>query len=327
MTLGPVRSESSRAPIVGVVIPCYKVAQFIRKTVTSLIAQEWTNWEAVIADDGSPDDTHAAIADLLDADSRLRYFRKPNGGVSSARNFGYRQLSKDVTFLIFLDGDDMLVPSALRRLVETLEQHPRAGMAHCEPTFVDEEDRGIPDHDWAPPRWTWGPRILSDAERVTPFESVYTLAGLIPSLTLIRRSVYDQTPGWDENFGHICEDTDLFLHIALRSEVIFLPEKLIRHRRHSGQSTANLAHISMQEEKLYAKWRSMSGLTLEQRELIAKAEWFRVGPLSARQGFDTAKRQLKRGEIGAALRFFIGALRRKVWSTFVRPSHSEKTGS
>ena len=318
MTEGSRATDSSGASLVGVVIPCYKVSDFIRNTVESLLAQDWPDWQAIVVDDGSPDDTRAPIADLLDSDSRLHYVSKPNGGVSSARNFGFHQVSKDASYLLFLDGDDVLTPAALRRMVETLEKHAQAGMVHCEPLFVDENGRTVSDVPWSP-RWAWGPRILPSDEPVTPFESVYTLAGLIPSLTLIRRTIYEQTPGWDESFGHVCEDTDIFLQVALRSEVRYLPEKLVLHRRHSRQSTADLSHIADQEVKLYTKWSRMAGLTLAQRELIARSEWFRTGPLAARKGFDEAKRYLRDGEMRAALRFFRGALRKKLRGVFVRP--------
>ena len=204
---------SPRPPIVGIIIPCFKVSEFIRSTVESLLGQEWSDWEAVVVDDGSPDDIRAPIAGLLDSDGRLRYVSKPNGGVSSARNYGFREVSKDASYVLFLDGDDMPAPAALRRMVETLEKHSQAGMVHCDPSFVDENGKTVSDVPWSS-RWAWGPRVLRVDESVTPFESVYTLAGLIPSLTLIRRTIYEQTPGWDESFGQPCEDTDLFLHVA-----------------------------------------------------------------------------------------------------------------
>ena len=301
----------------GIIIPCYKVSEFIRGTVESLLRQDWPGWEAVIVDDGSPDDTRAPIADLLDSDKRLRYVSKPNGGVSSTRNYGFRKVSKDANYLLFLDGDDMLAPAAVGRMVETLEKHPQAGIVHCDPSFVDENGRTVSGVLWSP-RWAWGPRVLRPDEPVTPFESVYTLAGLIPSLTLIRRTLYEQTPGWDESFGQPCEDTDLFLHVALRSEVRYLPEKLLLHRRHSGQSTTDVSHLDKQEEKLYNKWTHMGGLTLAQREKIAKAEWFCTGPLAARKGFDEGKGLLRKGEFRSALRFFVGAFRKKLKAAFVR---------
>lgn len=304
--------------MVGVIIPCYKVSRFIRSTVNSLLDQDWQNWEAIIVDDGSPDNAREPIADLLDSDSRLRYFRKENGGVSSARNYGFREVSKGADYLLFLDGDDMLAPSALSRMVETLEKHPEAAIVHCDPVLINEDGGIISAPEWTK-RWTWGPRLVPSDEPVTPFLSVYTLTGLIPSLTLIRRTAYDQTPGWDEDFGQHCEDTDLFLHIALRNAVRYLPERLILHRRHSGQSTSNVPHMSAQEKKLYEKWTSMPGLELDQRKLIGKCEWFRTGPLAARQGFEAAVRCLRQREIGAALRFLVGSLRIKIRSLLVRP--------
>jgi glycosyltransferase involved in cell wall biosynthesis len=307
----------NRTATVGVIIPCYEVSSFIRSTVNSLLEQEWHNWEAIVVDDGSPDNAREPIADLLDSDSRLHYFRKPNGGVSSARNYGFRKVSKDANYLLFLDGDDMLAPAAVGRMAETLEKHPQAGIVHCDPSFVDENGRTVSGVLWSP-RWAWGPRVLRTDEPVTPFESVYTLAGLIPSLTLIRRTIYELTPGWDESFGQPCEDTDLFLHVALQSEVRYLPEKLVLHRRHSAQSTTDVAHLVNQEKKLYNKWTHMGGLTLAQREKIAKAEWFRTGPLAARKGFDEGKRLLWKGEFRSALRFFVGAFRKKLKAAFVR---------
>ncbi|HEY5741085.1 MAG TPA: glycosyltransferase family A protein, partial [Terrimicrobiaceae bacterium] len=142
-------------PSVGIVMPSYKNGRFIRRAVASLFSQEWSNWQAVLIDDGSPEPLKEEIPDLLDT-PRLRYFWKPNGGVASARNYGWQQLPHDVNYLMFLDGDDALIPFALRRMVEELENNPRAGMVHCDPLFVDEEDNIIPNYDW-PPRWTWGP--------------------------------------------------------------------------------------------------------------------------------------------------------------------------
>ena len=321
MTSSSPETESSRAPIVGIIIPCYNVSQLIRRTVTSIIAQEWPHWEAVVVDDGSPDNPRDAISDLLESESRLHYVFKPNGGLSSARNFGFRHLSKEAEYLMFLDGDDMLKPPALRRLVEELEGHPGAGMVHCDPEFVDENDSVIEDVYWSP-RWAFGPRLLPATEELTPFESIYVLAGIVCSLTLIRRSVYEQGPEFDEPFGSHCEDTDVFLQIALRSDVRYRPERLVCHRRHSGQMTASSSRFATQEEKLYAKWKRMKGLALNQRELIAKAEWFRTGPLAARKGFDEAKRHLRKGEISMALRFLVGALRKKLRGTLVRPRPS-----
>jgi hypothetical protein len=145
------------------------------------------------------------------------------------------------------------------------------------------------------------------------------MAGVIPSLVMIRRETYEQTPGWDEHFGQHCEDTDPFLHIALRSPVRYLPEKLVCHRRHAMQSTATGDRFARQEAKLYAKWRCLEKRCPEKRQIIARAEWFRIGPLAARLGIEEARRYLVDGELRTALRFFLGAVRRKFRSMILGP--------
>lgn len=308
---------------IGVVIPCYRVARFVRCTLESLIAQELTSWEAVIIDDGSPDDILSQIQDLFINEPRLRYFRKDNGGVASARNFGFRKLSKDVDFLMFLDGDDALYPFTLRVLVQELLQYPEAGMVHCEPDFIDEFGHPLPDKTWLP-RWSFGPRKLNPDERTTPFESVYTLAGIIPSLSMFRRCIYDQTSGFDETFGHLYEDTDMNLQIALLSPIRYLPEKLVKYRIRDTQVSANQEQHRLQEKKLYLKWRTMSGLTKEQQAMIECAAAFRNGELNTHRGFLEAQRYYREKNWIKAFRFLQGALRRKIASCFYKARHENR---
>lgn len=297
---------------IGIVIPCYNVSRYIRSTVDSLLSQDFSNWEAVIVDDGSPDDIRGPIKDILRVENRLRYFRTENSGVASARNFGFRQLSCKADYVLFLDGDDMLQSSALRLLAEELEHHPGAGMVHCEPEFIDEEGRTVNGLAWLP-RWTYGPRRLESHERLTPFESIYALNG---NCALLRRSVYDQTPGYDEKFGQHFEDTDLFLHMAIRASVRYLPDKLYCYRQRVGQSTANRTSHNFQMEKLYRKWRQMEGLSPVQLATVRRAEAFRTGELAAHLGFLAARRSIKNRRWLAALRFWQGAVRRSLVSRF-----------
>jgi glycosyltransferase involved in cell wall biosynthesis len=273
-------------------------------------------------DDGSPDDIFRPIADLLNEENRLTYVRKENGGVASARNFGALHLA-DVEFIMFLDGDDELTPFALEKMVSILEAFPDAGMAHCDPDFIDEQGMRILDRSWLP---RWGARggmegavLLGADDLVTPFESVYTLAGIIPSLSLFRRSVYEQTPGYDEAFGQHFEDTDLNLQMAIRAPVRYLPEKLVRYRIRSGQSSGDLNRHRTQATKLYAKWRLMPNLTAEQRKIVAMAEAFRTGPHASHIGFQAARRHAREGDWLMAFRFWQGAVRRRVASGLKTP--------
>lgn len=93
-------------PLVSVIIPCYNQAQFLPEALQSVLEQTYQNWECIIVNDGSPDNTHEVAQIWLAKDKRFKYIEKINGGLSSARNAGL-----DITngsYIQFLDSDDIL---------------------------------------------------------------------------------------------------------------------------------------------------------------------------------------------------------------------------
>lgn len=107
------------APLVSVIIPAYKAEKFIEETIQSVLNQTYDCWECLVVDDGSPDNTAAVIKLMAQKDNRIKYFYKPNGGLSSARNFGLSKASGD--FIQFLDADDVLFPEKLSLMVSQYE--------------------------------------------------------------------------------------------------------------------------------------------------------------------------------------------------------------
>lgn len=95
-------------PLISVIVPCYGQAHFLRDAVASVQTQSVTDWELLVIDDGSPDDTAEVTNALSASDSRIRLVRKSNGGLSSARNAGLAQMRG--RFIQFLDADDLLLP-------------------------------------------------------------------------------------------------------------------------------------------------------------------------------------------------------------------------
>lgn len=96
----------------SVIIPLYNKEKCIARTINSVLSQSYTNFEIVIVDDGSTDNSAAIVKTITD--SRIRLFQKENGGVSSARNYGIEKaLGK---WIFFIDADDILLPSSLEKL-------------------------------------------------------------------------------------------------------------------------------------------------------------------------------------------------------------------
>lgn len=304
-------------PKLSIITPCYNSEAYIGRTLESVRAQTLLDWEQIVVDDGSTDGSAAVVEAAASREPRLRLVTQANGGVSRARNHGYAASSPDSKYLLFLDADDCPEPRMLETLLGYLEAHPHVGMVYCKPLCVDAEDRPLPEDafGFAPRRVPRGRgvAILPEAAGETPFAAIFTLCGLLPSLAVMRRSVYAETGGWDEALGHVYEDTDMFLRLALQSEVHFLPEPLLRYRRHPGQSTADgtsLEREASQQAKLYAKWDAVSGLPPAQQARLNEARAFRAGRLVPLSGLYTAREALRQGRWGEALRFGGGAIRR-----------------
>lgn len=106
-------------PKVTVVVPVYNVERYLRPCVDSLLNQTFTDFEILLIDDGSPDNSGKICDEYTRTDTRVRVFHKKNGGVSSARNMGIeRALGK---WIMFVDSDDMLVSSAFERCLQLVE--------------------------------------------------------------------------------------------------------------------------------------------------------------------------------------------------------------
>jgi len=302
---------------VSIVTPCYNSERTVAQTIASVRAQTFTAWEHVVVDDGSTDRSAAIIAGLSAEEPRLRLVRQPNRGVAAARNRGYAECGVESAYVLFLDADDCAEPTMLAAMVAYLDAHPQVGMLHCDICYIDAEgnDLGteLPEIGPFVRYGVDGGRVrrLAPDEPETPFFAVFAPARIIPSVTLLRRSVYARTPGWDEQFGQPCEDTHLFLHMALLAPVHFLPARLLRYRIHAGQSTRG-RKIHHQKQKLYALWRNRTDLPDEAQALIREAVRLREGQLLPLLGLSEARRYLRRGDYAVALRCVLGALKRRL---------------
>jgi GT2 family glycosyltransferase len=199
----------------------------------------------------------------------------------------------------------------LETLCSWLDRHREAGAAYCRVSGIDEDGNPLTSTPWSPRLRPsrLGIEAIPDDDAITPFVSIFSLAGIVPSTMVMRRSVYEQTPGWDEAFGQHYEDTLLFLHLALRGQIHFVAKALVRHRRHQGQSTSQPEKFQRQERKLYDAWRGRTDLSPSEAEVVRKAWQFRERRVIPADAWAAAKRQLRAGRVLHAARFLGGAAR------------------
>src|SRR3954468_22992204 len=125
-------------PQVSVIIPVFNAAATVAETIESVLRQTFDDYEIIVVDDGSTDRTAHVLGRYQD---RIQMIRRPNGGISAARNSGVAVSRGE--YLAFLDGDDLWVPDFLARTVAALEDDPDCVMAFTDLVIVDSEGREL----------------------------------------------------------------------------------------------------------------------------------------------------------------------------------------
>jgi glycosyltransferase involved in cell wall biosynthesis len=208
--------EARGNPLATILTAAHNCRDHIAGAIESVLVQTYRNFEMIIVDDGSTDDT-ADVARTFRNDS-IKYFFKENGGVSSARNLGLKKSSG--SFIVILDSDDMLMPDFLARHLQAFGQHPEADMVYCDDCFIDNDDipRRILDRPEYPDQKSLISNLFSSGYPVVPFR------------TCIRKSVFDKIGFYDEQL-FVYEDYEMLMRFANQGlKMHHLPEALYLRR-------------------------------------------------------------------------------------------------
>ncbi|MDJ0676976.1 MAG: glycosyltransferase family 2 protein [Calothrix sp. MO_167.B42] len=299
-------------PKISVVTPCYNLEKYVGKAIESVSAQTFTDWEYIVVDDGSTDNSAEVISSYTQIEPRLQLIKQQNGGMANARNSGFRASSPESKYLLFLDADDVLETQMLEVMVEYLDAHPHVGVAYCDHWNIDAEGK-IFDRIYVsrmvPSRF--GVRSLPYDEPHTPIESI--AAGLgqgMDGRAVLRRCIYEKTMGWDEQLMRGGIAIDLFVHMGLFSDIHFVPQKLHRYRLHDPNQSHRTVNYEVQSQKILAKWKEGSFLTPEQKSRVAQLLWFYQRRLVPHVEMDTAKDFLRNKKIGAAFMLYLRAAKK-----------------
>lgn len=219
-------------PLVSVVIPCYRQAHFLPQAVRSVLDQTWPDVEAIVIDDGSPDEPLAHLGDLA-SDPRVVFLRQENAGPSAARNAGVR-VSRGA-FLNFLDSDNWLAPEFCERLLPLLTRSEGLGFVYCDMHHTYEA------RTWqaAGEDYSVGKSRRQVSGNILP--SLLLGGYFAPQNVLLRKTVMDQVGIFDTDPAlHGNEDWELWLRIAASGHLVqYLDEKLVYHRIHEHNMSAN----------------------------------------------------------------------------------------
>lgn len=126
-------------PLVSIVVTCYNQEKYIRETLESVSQQTWQNWECIIVDDGSTDNSAVIIKEFTKKDTRCQYQYQENSGVARARNAGF--LKSKGEFVQFLDGDDTLLPEKLKEQIQAFKNNKDCSVIVCDHQHYYEKNK------------------------------------------------------------------------------------------------------------------------------------------------------------------------------------------
>jgi glycosyltransferase involved in cell wall biosynthesis len=223
-------------PLVTIIVPSFNYARFISQSLDSVLAQTWQNWECVVVDDGSTDDTRAVVMSYAERDARIRYIHQEHRGVSAARNTGIERSRG--AFMQFLDADDLIEERKLEKQVEFLRKHRNVDIVYGGAmSFMSVESDGR-SRIIVGEELTWLPSI-SGSERDA-------LLALIRQpfpahSALIQRSVIEDVGLFDERL-EACEDGHFWVRCAAlgkRFRQVKIEGTLAFYRIHPASACAN----------------------------------------------------------------------------------------
>lgn len=240
-------------PKVSIIVPCYNQARFLPDALDSLLAQTLTNWECIVVDDGSQDNTREVAERYAKGDSRIRLISQANRGLADARNSGI-EVARG-RYIQFLDADDLIAPEKLALQVEALSQSQRPSVSYTDYRYCPEDDvaKTTTRDNFAPPRFLRERRLHDIAAR---WESEFS----IPCHCFLfdARFFRDNPIRFDETLPNH-EDWDCWMQIfATDPEVRHVEGPLAIYRLHGASMCversrmwAGFSKAIMKQQKLF----------------------------------------------------------------------------
>ncbi len=201
----------------SIVVPTYNRSKLLKECIESLLAQTYSDFEIIVVDDGSTDDTQANIAEIVQKHNNVKYYPRPHFGLQATRNFGLRMARGE--FIGFFDSDDLWPPDYIEKMIGALQANSDFDVAYSNiMEVVDNKITGRYITTAQPPTG----RITRDLFlRSKPFN--------LPSSTIFRRKVWDGI-FYDETLKR-CDDCDVFLRISTRAKFIYVPDVYLMYRQ------------------------------------------------------------------------------------------------
>jgi glycosyltransferase involved in cell wall biosynthesis len=296
--------------VVSIVVPMYNSAEYLASTIESVRAQTFSEWEMILVDDGSVDDTVKVCEEEARRDARIRVVRAGHQGVVGARNRGLHETSAQSEFVAFLDSDDTYEPEALALLTAALETHPECPAAHGLARATDLAGKQFEGDDLMESmrdrfELRNGKCVPVPLLAPTSFEAELVKNYIVtPGTSLIRRRALDVVGEFDVAVEP-ADDWDINLRIARLGGFALVDHVILNWRRHAGslsdssRRSLGYAHFAVMKRAVRSANNTPQQRRSAEHALLHHSRAFR----------DQAGAALRRGDVRTAGRALIrGAL-------------------
>lgn len=298
-------------PKISIIIPAYNAITYLPKTMATVLSQTFADFEAIVINDGSSDETEQWVSQIVDP--RVKLISQKNQGLAVARNTGIKNSTGE--YIAFLDADDLWKPTKLEKQVEILERNPQVGLVYTWVTYIDEKGQST------------GRVVRPHAEGYVSEKLVERNLVECGSVAMIRSSCLATVGLFDENLSsfNIGEDWDMWLRIAAEYPFKVIKEPLVYYRQRLSSASRNWETVeqsfclviektftSTLPDLLYLKGRSygcayfcLAWKALQSRDRdYQKAAYFRSQALANYAGLRFSKEYLRLSMAIALMRWF-----------------------
>jgi glycosyltransferase involved in cell wall biosynthesis len=212
--------------LISIITPTYNRADLLGQTIESVLAQTYPDWELIIIDDGSADNTSEVVSRYLEKDGRIKYFYQENRGLPAARNSGIRKAAGK--YLAFLDADDLYFPDSLKNLWGHLHKAPpKTKLVYGD--FIIFYDNSTT---------TRKIRATPPFPRPKLYLQFLISGGnpIVPSATMVEKKAVIDVGMFNESFFSL-EDAELWSRLILKYDIAKVDAQIVRYRKHHNQLT------------------------------------------------------------------------------------------
>lgn len=256
-------------PKVSVIIPRYNMATYICDALSSILSQSFQDYEVLVVDDASTDDTRALVMQV--GDSRIRLVgQRSRRGPSAARNAGIRQARGE--YIAFLDADDIWLPTKLELQSDLLSKQLSVGIVYCGAHEVDNSLRYLRTPDLGP---AW-PLAGHDAF-IRLLEQKHSVVAPLSTM-MLRKVCFDAVVLFDEQIVQ-AEEWDFLFRLAYRWNIAFVSEPLVLYRMtgHFNPAKRLNRHIGQAHEetikRAFSRVKGYPGLEALRKKALIKTWW------------------------------------------------------